>query len=83
VQVRDTNPASADDGLEWWLASARTSSEWREVQLPFSRFRTINRRTDGRLDPGATRALVFVLDGASVKVGTRGRIWIADGGVYK
>ena len=43
VQVRDVNPASADEGLEWWLASARTSGEWREVQLPFSRFRTINR----------------------------------------
>jgi hypothetical protein len=83
VQVRDVNPASADEGLEWWLASARTSGEWREVQLPFSRFRTINRRSDGRLDPEKTRALVFVLDGASVKVGTRGTIWIADVGVYR
>ncbi len=83
VQVRDANPASADEGLEWWLASARTSGEWREVQLPFSRFRTINRKTDGRLDPGETRALVFVLDGAAVKAGTRGTIWIADVGVYR
>ena len=83
VQVRDVNPASADDGLEWWLASARTSSEWREVQIPFARLRTINRRSDGRLDPGQTRALVFVLDGASVKAGTRGTIWIADVGVYR
>ena len=83
VQVRDVNPASADEGLEWWLASARTSGEWREVRLPFSRFRTINRKTDGRLDTGETRALVFVLDGASVKVGTRGTIWIADVGVYR
>jgi hypothetical protein len=83
VQVRDLNPASADDGLEWWLAAARTSPEWREVRLPFSRFRTINPRTDGRLDPGQTRALVFVLDGASVKVGTSGTIWIADFGVYR
>jgi hypothetical protein len=82
VQVRDPNPASADEGLEWWLASARTSAEWREVQLPFSRFRTINRKTDGRLDPAQARAIVFVLDGASVKVGTRGRIWIAEVGVY-
>lgn len=83
VQVRDVNPASADEGLEWWLASARTSGEWREVRLPFSRFRTINRKTDGRLDPGAARALVFVLDGASVKVGTSGTIWVADVGVYR
>jgi hypothetical protein len=83
VQVRDVNPASADEGLEWWLASVRTSTAWREVQLPFSRFRTINPRSDGRLDPGQTRALVFVLDGAAVKVGTRGTIWIADVGVYR
>jgi hypothetical protein len=83
VQVRDVNPTSADEGLEWWLASARTSGEWREIRVPFSRFRTINRKTDGRLDPGETRALVFVLDGASVKVGTSGTIWIADVGVYR
>jgi hypothetical protein len=83
VQVRDVNLASADEGLEWWLASVRTSTEWREVRIPFSRFRTINPRTDGRLDPGQTRALVFVLDGASVKVGTSGTIWIGDVGVYR
>ena len=64
-------------------STARTSPEWREVRLPFSRFRTINAKTDGRLDPGETRALVFVLDGASVKVGTSGTIWIADVGVYR
>jgi hypothetical protein len=83
VQVRDLNPASADEGLEWWLASARTSTEWRDVVLPFSRFRTINRKTDGKLDPDQTQAIVFVLDGASVKVGTEGTIWIADVGVYR
>jgi hypothetical protein len=83
VQVRDVNPASADEGLEWWLASARTSSEWREVRLPFGRFRTINRKSDGRLDPDKARALVFVLDGASVKTGTRGTIYFADLGVYR
>jgi len=83
VQVRDVNPASADEGLEWWLASARTSTEWNEIEIPFGRFRTINRRSDGRLDPEKTRALVFVLDGASVKAGTRGTIWIADVGVYR
>jgi hypothetical protein len=83
VQARDVNPASADDGLEWWLASVRTSLEWREVELPFSRFRTINPKTDGRLDPGETRALVFVLDGAAVKAGTEGTIWISDVGVYR
>jgi hypothetical protein len=83
VQVRDVNPRSTDEGLEWWLASARTSREWREVLLPFSRFRTINRQTDGRLDPAETRALVFVLDKATVKAGTRGTIWIAGPAVYR
>jgi len=51
------------------------------VQIPFARFRTLNRRSDGRLDPGQTRALVFVLDGASVKADTRGTNWTADVGV--
>jgi hypothetical protein len=35
------------------------------------------------LDVAETRAIVFVLDKASVKVGTRGTIWIADPGVYQ
>lgn len=82
VQVRDQNPASADDGLEWWMASVRTTSEWRTVVLPFSRFRTINRKTDGRLDLDKVRQLVFVLDFAAVKVGTKGTIWLSDVGVY-
>lgn len=83
VQVRDVNPASADQGLEWWLASARTSGDWREVTLPFARFRTINKKSDGRLDVDKARAIVFVLDGAAIKPGTSGTIWIADLGVYR
>jgi hypothetical protein len=83
VQVRDVNPASADAGLEWWLASARSSREWREVLLPFSRFRTINKHSDGALSLAEVRAIVFVLDRASVKVGTRGTLWIAEPGVYR
>jgi hypothetical protein len=83
VQVRDVNPASADEGLEWWLASVRTSADWREVALPFARFRTINKKSDGRLDPDKARAIVFVLDGAAVRPGTRGTIWLSDLGVYR
>jgi hypothetical protein len=83
VQVRDRNPASADEGLEWWLAAARTSPEWTEVLLPFSRFRTINPKTDGRLDTARARAIVLVLDPASVKAGTSGTIWLEDVGVYR
>jgi len=83
VQLRDPNPASADDGLEWWLASARSSLAWQEVRLPFARFRTINPRSDGSLDPAQVRAVVLVLDHATVKEGTAGRIWISGVEAYR
>jgi len=83
VQLRDLNPASADEGLEWWMASARSSADWSEVQLPFTRFRTLNPRSDGRLDLDQVRALVFVLDHATVKPGTKGTIWITDIETYR
>ena len=83
VQLRDPNPASADEGLEWWMASVRTATQWSEVQLPFGRFRTLNPKSDGRLDPDETRAVVFMLDHASVKPGTKGTIWLSDLGVYR
>jgi hypothetical protein len=82
VQVRDENPASPDEGAESWFASVRTSTRWRRVSLPFSRFRSLNPRSDGRLDLDKVRQIVFVLDGAAVKVGTAGTIWLADLGVY-
>jgi hypothetical protein len=82
VQVRDENPASADDGTEWWFASVRTSTEWQRITLPFSRLRSINPKSDGRLDLDKVRALVFVLDRGAVKPGTRGTIWLDDLGVY-
>ena len=61
VQVRDANPASADDGTEWWFASVRTGPEWRRVAVPFARMRSLNPRTDGRLDLDKVRQLVFVI----------------------
>ena len=82
VQVRDENPASGDEGTEWWFASVRTSTEWQRVVLPFARLRSINPKTDGRLDLDKVRALVFVLDRGAVKPGTRGTIWLDDLGVY-
>jgi len=82
VQVRDENPASADDGLEYWFASVRTSTEWRRVAVPFARLRSINKKTDGRLDLDKVRALVFVLDRGAEKPGSQGTIWIDDVGVY-
>jgi hypothetical protein len=82
VQVRDENPASADGGTEWWFASVKTGPEWRRVAIPFARLRSINPKTDGKLDLDKVRALVFVLDKGSVKPGTRGRIWIDELGAY-
>jgi hypothetical protein len=82
VQVRDENPASADEGTEWWFASVRTSPVWRTVALPFTRLRSINPKTDGRLDLDKVRALVFVLDRGAIKTGLQGTIWIDDFGVY-
>ena len=82
VQVRDENPASADEGQEWWFASVKTSSEWKQVSVPFSLLRSINPRTDGRLDLDKIKALVFVIDHAAVPPGTGGTIWIDELGVY-
>jgi len=82
VQVRDENPASADEGTEWWFASVRTAPEWKRVAIPFARLRSINPRTDGRLDLDKVRALVFVLDRGVDKPGTQGTIWIDDLGAY-
>ncbi|HEY7509711.1 MAG TPA: CehA/McbA family metallohydrolase [Vicinamibacteria bacterium] len=82
VQVRDHNPASADEQTEWWFASVRTAPEWRRVAVPFASLRSINPKTDGRLDLDQVRQLVFVLDPASVKPGTEGTVWLDDLGVY-
>jgi hypothetical protein len=82
VQVRDENPASADEGTEWWAASVRTSPGWRRVAVPFSALRSINPKTDGRLDTDQVRGLVFLLDEASVKPGTKGTVWLDEVGVY-
>jgi hypothetical protein len=82
VQVRDENPASADEGTEWWFASVRTAPGWHRATLPFARLRSINPRTDGRLDLDKVRALVFVIDRGAVKPGTRGTVWVDRLGVY-
>jgi hypothetical protein len=82
VQVRDANPASTDEGTEWWFASVKTSPEWRRIAVPFERLRSINPHTDGRLDLDKVRAIVLVLDRGSDKPGTQGTIWIDDVGVY-
>jgi hypothetical protein len=83
VQLRDPNPASDDAGLEWWMVSVRASSEWSEVLVPFSRFRTLNPKSDGRLSLGSIRELVVMIDPATVKPGTAGQIRLSEVGVYR
>jgi len=82
VQVRDKNPASSDDGMEFWFASVRTSTEWERLAVPFSRLRSINKKTDGRLDLDKVVSIVFVMDKGAEKPGTSGTIWIDDVGIY-
>jgi hypothetical protein len=82
VQVRDENPASAEEGTEWWFASVRTSPQWTPVAIRFADLRSINPKTDGRLDLDRVRALVFVVDQGAVKAGTEGTIWIDRLGLY-
>jgi hypothetical protein len=82
VQVRDENPASRDEGTEWWFASVKTMRDWQRIALPFAGLRSINPNTDGRLDLDKVRALVFVLDRGALKPGTTGTIWVDDVGVY-
>jgi hypothetical protein len=82
VQVRDENPASADDGTEWWFASVRTETEWRRVAVPFSTLRSLNPKTDGKLDLDKVRQLVFVIDAGAEKPGTQGTILVDGLGLY-
>jgi len=82
VQVRDENPASANEGTEWWFASVKTSTEWRRIAVPFAHLRSIEPNTDGNLDLDKVRAIVFVVDKGSVKPGTAGTVWIDEVGVY-
>jgi hypothetical protein len=82
MQVRDENPKSKDEGTEWWFVSVRASPTWQRVQVPFSRFRSINPATDGRLDLSKVRGLTFVIDKGALPPGTAGTIWVDEIGLY-
>jgi hypothetical protein len=82
VQVRDVNPASADDGTEWWFTSVKARQDWRRVAVPFSRMRSIDPRSDGRLDLGKVRLIAFLVDAGAEAPGTEGRVWLADLAAY-
>jgi len=52
------------------------------VSVPFERLRSINPRTDGRLDLDRVRMIAFILDQGAVPPETSGRIDFAGLGVY-
>lgn len=78
VELRDRNPASGDDGVEFWSASVRTTTSWRRVALPIARFRSINPRSDGRLDLDQIREIAFVIDKGTMPLGSHGGIWLDE-----
>ena len=77
-QIRDLNPASADEGTEAWFASVRTSTAWTLYNIPFASLRSINKTSDGSFDPGKIAHLVFVIDHGAMAFGSSGKVWIDD-----
>lgn len=77
-QVRDQNSASPDEGAEAWFSSIRTSPAWTLYNVPFASLRSINRASDGSLDPHKVTGLVFVIDHGAMPFGSKGKIWIDD-----
>lgn len=77
-QIRDLNPASADEGTEAWFASVRTSEAWTLHNISFASLRSINKTSDGSFDPGQIAHIVFVIDHGAMPFGSRGKVWIDD-----
>jgi hypothetical protein len=69
---------SSDNGVEFWSASVRTTTAWRRVALPLARFRSVNPRSDGRLDLDQVREIAFVIDKGAMPLGSRGSIWFDE-----
>ena len=82
VQVRDRNPRSSE-GTEWWSASLKATPEWQRTTIPFSRLRSQDPATDGRLDLDEVEAVIFIVDVDSVPAGTAGTLWFDDVGLYR
>ncbi len=77
-QIRDLNPASADEGTEAWFASVRTSTAWTLYNIPFASLRSINKTSDGSFDPKRIAHIVFVIDHGAMPFGSQGKVWIDD-----
>jgi hypothetical protein len=52
------------------------------VAVPFARLRSLNPKTDGKLDLDKVRQLVFVIDAGAEKPGTQGTILVDELGLY-
>ena len=81
VQVRDRNPRSSER-TEWWWDSLKATTEWQRLAVPFSRLRSRDPRTDGRLDLDEVEAVILIVDVDSVPAGTAGTLWFDDVGLY-
>ena len=81
LQLRDKNTA-APEQREVWSASVKSTTAWTQITLPFSRLRSVSPQTDGRFNPDATAAIVFLVDLGGLDPGTAGTIWIDNLGVY-
>ena len=82
IQVRDRNPRSSE-GTEWWSASVKATPEWQRLTVPFSRLRSRDPATDGRLDLDEVEAVIFIVDADAVPAGTAGTLWFDDAGLYR
>ena len=81
--LRDPNPRAPQD-VEWWSAPLKTSTEWRQLAVPFSELRSRHPRvTDGKLDLDALEAVLLIIDTTAMPPGAAGTLWIDDVGLYQ
>jgi hypothetical protein len=74
VQLRDRNPRRPTTGSSGGWPRPRRRWTGAEVQVPFSRLRTLNPKSDGHVDPnGDARRSSFVLDPRPSSPGRRAR----------
>jgi hypothetical protein len=81
IAVWEEKPG-ADDVVDWWLASARTSPDWQRVAVPFEHLYPVETNADRELDLSRVRGLAFNIDPGVMAPGSAGTIWIDNLGAY-